>query len=152
MTPQRRERFRRDVSEMKLKTGNEKRERLLQVVGAAMMVVGIGVGFVTYQASLNMSDVRDVESSMILTVVMLAVAVAGAALFLTFTLTRFLRLWLLRQLYEGQAHVDDVVDGLARRDVDLVGTGNGRDVATSGDTAPPVAAGPDLTKAPDAGR
>jgi hypothetical protein len=31
-------------------------------------------------------------------------------------MARFLRLWLLRQLYEGQANVDRVVDAVTRRD------------------------------------
>jgi hypothetical protein len=32
--------------------------------------------------------------------------------FLRYSLARFLRFWLLRQLYEGQAHVDEVVAAL----------------------------------------
>lgn len=112
-TPERMERFRRDIADLKLRTGRERRERIAQGIGAAMMIVGVVVGLVTYQASLNQDDVRDVQSSTILAVVMLAVAVVGAALFLTFTLTRFLRLWLLRQLYEGEAHVDEAVERVA---------------------------------------
>jgi hypothetical protein len=42
----------------------------------------------------------------------------GAAVFLRYSLARFLRFWLLRQLYEGQAQVDQLVAHL----------GNGRDV------------------------
>ena len=43
---------------------------------------------------------------------MLALAVAGAAVFLRYSLARFLRFWLLRQLYEGQSHIDQVVAAL----------------------------------------
>jgi hypothetical protein len=43
---------------------------------------------------------------------MLALAVAGAAVFLRYSLARFLRFWLLRQLYEGQAQVDRLVGEL----------------------------------------
>jgi hypothetical protein len=35
--------------------------------------------------------------------------VLGGALFLRYSMAKFLRFWLLRQLYEGQAHVDEVV-------------------------------------------
>ena len=47
---------------------------------------------------------------------MLALAVVGAAVFLRYSLARFLRFWLLRQLYEGQAHIDQVVAALGERD------------------------------------
>jgi hypothetical protein len=45
---------------------------------------------------------------------MLAVAVTGAAVFLRYSLARFLRFWLLRQLYEGQSHIDQIVGALGR--------------------------------------
>jgi hypothetical protein len=47
---------------------------------------------------------------------MLGVAVLGAAVFLRYSMARFLRLWLLRQLYESQANVERVVDAITRGD------------------------------------
>jgi hypothetical protein len=44
---------------------------------------------------------------------MLALAVAGGAVFLRYSLARFLRFWLLRQLLEGQAPIDAVVGALS---------------------------------------
>jgi hypothetical protein len=35
--------------------------------------------------------------------------------FVRYSLARFLRFWLLRQLYEGQAHIDQVVAALGGR-------------------------------------
>ena len=64
---------------------------------------------VAYKVSLDKSDPRDISSLEILAVGMLALAVVGAAVFLRYSLGRFLRFWLLRQMYEGQAHVDQVV-------------------------------------------
>jgi hypothetical protein len=70
------------------------------------------VAFLAYQLSLGKDDQRDIQSLQILASSMLALAVAGAAVFLRYSLARFLRFWLLRQLYEGQAHVDEVVAAL----------------------------------------
>src|SRR5712692_4581885 len=100
--------FKSDVSEMKLKTGTASRDTLFQVSGALLMVVAVVVALITYSASLNQSDTRDVLSSGILAVAMLGVAVLGAAV--------FLRHWLLRQLYESQANVERVVDAITRGD------------------------------------
>jgi hypothetical protein len=92
--------------------GSAKRDGLLQAAGAVVMVVGVVVAFVAYQLSLGKDDPRDIESLTILAVAMLALAVLGAAVFLRYSLARFLRFWLLRQLYDGQAHIDQIVGAL----------------------------------------
>jgi hypothetical protein len=104
--------FRSDVSEMKLRTGTAGRDTAWTVVGAVLMAVGVIGAFIVYQASLNQDDQRDVESGVILAVTLLGVAVAGAALFVRYSIARFLRLWLLRQLYEGQANTDRLVEAI----------------------------------------
>jgi hypothetical protein len=91
-----------------------KRDGILQAVGALAMVAGVVIAFVAYQLSLDKADDRDIQSLTILAVSMLALSVAGAAVFLRYSLARFLRFWLLRQLYEGQAHIDRLVSALGQ--------------------------------------
>jgi hypothetical protein len=79
------------------------------VVGLVAMIGGVVGALLAYKLSLGKSDPRDISSLEILAVGMLAVSVAGAAVFLRYSLGRFLRFWLLRQMYDGQAHVDQVV-------------------------------------------
>lgn len=101
------------------------------VLGASAVAMGVGlVGmFVAYQSSLGSSDPRDIQSLIILSLFMIGLVVAGAAVFLRYSLARFLRFWLLRQLYEGQSHLDELVAALApsaRLDADRpVGDRNG---------------------------
>ena len=102
------ERLKSDAAELNVKKGAG-RDGLWQVVGAVAMAAGVAVAFVAYQLSLAKDDQRDIQSLQILAVAMLALAVVGAAVFLRYSMARFLRFWLLRQLYEGQAHVDQVV-------------------------------------------
>src|SRR5207244_10112307 len=78
-TSDRMDQFKSDVSDMKLKTGTAGRDTMLQLSGAVLMVGAVAVALITYSASLNMSDTRDVLSSGILAVAMLGVAVLGAA-------------------------------------------------------------------------
>ncbi len=115
-TSDRIEQFKADVAELKLKTGTAGRESVLQALGVVLMVAGVGVALIAYQVSLSQDDPRDIQSGIILAIAMLALTVVGAALFLRYSLAKFLRFWLLRQLYEGQAHVDQVVDAVTRRD------------------------------------
>jgi hypothetical protein len=88
------------------------RDTWWQAAGAVAMGVGVVVAFLAYQLSLNKSDPRDISSLGILAVSMLALAVVGAAVFLRYSLARFLRFWLLRQLVEDRAHIDRLVSAL----------------------------------------
>jgi hypothetical protein len=106
-------RLEQEAANLKVST-SAKRDGILQAVGAVVMVAGVVVAFVAYQLSLNKSDDRDIESLMILAVSMLGLSVAGAAVFLRYSLARFLRFWLLRQLYESQAHIDRLVGAMGQ--------------------------------------
>lgn len=110
------ERLKSDAAELNVGKGAG-RDGLYQAAGAVAMGVGVVLAFVAYQLSLGKDDQRDIQSLQILAVAMLALAVAGAAVFLRYSLARFLRFWLLRQLYEGQSHIDQVVAALGERAV-----------------------------------
>jgi hypothetical protein len=105
------ERLRSDAAELKVGRSGA-RDGLWQAIGAVAMTAGVVIAFVAYQLSLAKDDQRDIQSLQILAVAMLALAVVGAAVFVRYSLARFLRFWLLRQLYEGQAHIDQVVAAL----------------------------------------
>jgi hypothetical protein len=109
------ERLKSDAAELNVGK-SEGRDGLYQALGAVAMGVGVVVAFAAYQLSLGKDDTRDIESLQVLAVAMLALAVVGAAVFLRYSLARFLRFWLLRQLYEGQSHIDQVVAALGDRD------------------------------------
>jgi len=109
------ERLKSDAAELKVGKGAG-RDGLYQTLGAVAMGVGVVMAFAAYQLSLAKDDTRDIASLQILAISMLALAVVGAAVFLRYSLARFLRFWLLRQLYEGQAHIDQVVAALGDRD------------------------------------
>jgi hypothetical protein len=105
------EQLRSDAAELNVRRSGA-RDGLYQAAGAVAMVAGVVVAFVAYQLSLGKDDSRDIQSLQILAIAMLALAIVGAAVFLRYSLARFLRFWLLRQLYESQAHVDQVVASL----------------------------------------
>jgi hypothetical protein len=108
------ERLKSDAAELNVRKGAG-RDGLWQAVGAVAMIAGVALAFVAYQLSLGKEDSRDIQSLQILALSMLALAVAGAAVFLRYSLARFLRFWLLRQLYEGQEHIDQVVAAIGGR-------------------------------------
>ena len=112
MTDNRIDQFKADVAELKVKTNRGRRDSALQSLGLVLMIVGVVVAFIVYQSSTNESDPRNIQSEIILAITMLALSVIGAALFIFASLARFLRLWLLRQVYEGQENVVRVLAAL----------------------------------------
>jgi hypothetical protein len=122
------ERLKSDAAELNVGK-SAGRDGLYQALGAVAMGVGVVVAFVAYQLSLGKDDTRDIESLQVLAVAMLALAVVGAAVFLRYSLARFLRFWLLRQLYESQSHIDQVVAALGDRD--RAGTGEQKVVGST---------------------
>jgi hypothetical protein len=113
-TNERVERFKTEAAELNLKAGNASRETQLQWVGAIAMVAGIVIAFIAYAGSGGLSDQRDVQTQTTFAIAGLALTVGGGIVFLRYSLGKFLRLWLLRQMYEGQAHVDQIVESVKR--------------------------------------
>jgi hypothetical protein len=107
--------FKSDMGEMKLKTTGSSKEGALQILGVVFMVAGIVMAFAIYQSSKSQSDARDIQSNIIIAIGSLSITVTGAAMFLRYSMAKFLRFWLLRQMYESQAHIDEVVAAVKER-------------------------------------
>ncbi|MBX3286053.1 MAG: hypothetical protein KF703_11970 [Actinobacteria bacterium] len=102
MAPDRRQQFEADIAKVRLRTGASANEPRLVALGVALMGAGAAVALVAFVVSGSQADTRDVLSTVILAIFGLALAVAGAAVFLRYSIGRFLRFWLLRLIYEQQ--------------------------------------------------
>ena len=107
--------FKTEVTDLNLKTGNASREDAVDPRRRAD-------GRWHRRRLLHLHLVEepgqrqlDVGSAIAYTVAWLTLVVAGAALFLRYSLAAFLRMWLLRQLYEGQANTDRLIETIADR-------------------------------------
>ena len=105
--------FKSDVTELNLKAGNAGREKIVAAFGVLLIIVGIAGAFLAYVSSKNLNDARDVQTQIVFAVAFLTLVVAGAALFIRYSFAAFLRMWLLRNLYEGQANTDRIVEAIA---------------------------------------
>lgn len=143
------ERLKADAAGLRV-TSSGRRDGAYQVAGAVAMGVGVVLALVAYQISLKKSDNRDILSLIILAVGMLTLTVAGAAVFLRYSLARFLRFWLLRQLVEGQEHIDQIVRALPGSTLRLEPqegkvASRGNDLDHEDETKPPVSGPPSVT-------
>jgi len=102
MAPERRQQFEADIAQVRIKTGGAGNEPRLIALGGVLMVVGAALALIAFIVSGSQSDTRDVLSTVILAVLGLSISVIGAAVFLRYSIGRFLRFWLLRLIYEQQ--------------------------------------------------
>ena len=106
--------FKTDVNDMKLKAGSAGRDRTFQVIGFLLMVAGIVVAFLAWVSARNQSADIEVSTLVCLSAAGLGLVIAGAAIFLRYSLASFLHMWLLRQLYEGQQNTQSIIDAVKR--------------------------------------
>jgi hypothetical protein len=106
--------FRAEVEALKLKTGAGSSERILQIVGAVLMVAGIVVALVAYVTANGQNsgdlaiDNLEHNELIILSLAGVAMSVTGGFVFLRYSLARFFRFWLLRQIYESRSLIDEL--------------------------------------------
>ena len=106
------EELRTEVAQMRLRDPATSRDRALLVLGAVLMVGGIGVAIYGYALSHSTSDQRQQLDALIVAIVGLSVSITGAALFLRYSFAQFLRFWLARLTYEQHAQTDRVVEAI----------------------------------------
>jgi hypothetical protein len=108
------EQFEEEIRRLRVKGGNAEPERKLVVLG----VVAVVAGFVV--AAIGIGMVRGAEDSLsqgdglAQTILGVAIAVVGVVLWARYSLSRYLRYWLVRQIYEDRAATDRVVDAIER--------------------------------------
>jgi hypothetical protein len=96
------DRFRRDLAEMKIREPRVGRDGLLLKLGGLLLLAGIVVAIVAYSMSHSTSNPLQQRDAFTIGLIGVTISIAGAALFLRYSLAGFLRFWLARFLFEQQ--------------------------------------------------
>jgi hypothetical protein len=110
--PERVEQFKEEIASMRLRDPSTARDRLLLRLGIAGMVVGVAHGVYAYTLSHGTTNALQQRDAIVIALLGVAVTVAGAALFVRYSVAQFLRFWLARLTYEQQAQTDRVVEAI----------------------------------------
>lgn len=110
------EQFRSEMEDLKLKGSSGDAERWMLIAGIILAVVGLALAIMGAIQVVNAGDDPATQragmaSGSLLGLVLL---IAGCALFIRFSLGRYLRFWLVRLVYEGRADTDRIVDAIDR--------------------------------------
>lgn len=111
--PDRAQRFREEVAKLRTRTDTTAVERRMLRAGWVLMALGVAVCLAAWLSSMSQAYMEDQLESIVLAISGLGLVVAGAAVFLRYSLGRFLRLWLLRLIYEARTPPDERQDAAA---------------------------------------
>ena len=107
--------FRSEVADLDIKTPADSGERTYLLIGIVLMVLGGGLIFAGYWGASGTGVLAE-QIPYVLSggFLGLGVMLVGAAMFVRYSLSRYLRYWLIRTIYEERAQTDKVVDSLGR--------------------------------------
>ena len=110
------EQFKSDIADMQVKTsGKPTVEKANSVFGIVLMVASVVIAIGSYVQAGQADNALDQNELIVLALTCVCMAIVGAALWIRTALVRFWRFWMLRSLYEGQAHLDEVVKAIRDR-------------------------------------
>ncbi len=110
---QRIDQFKSDIAELEVKTPADGSERWYLLAGIISMVVGVVLILGGYIGASGTALVAE-QIPYLLSGGALGVGfiIVGGALFVRFSMSRYLRFWLIREIYEQRAQTDRLVESL----------------------------------------
>jgi hypothetical protein len=103
--------FQSEVRELKVSGGRANPERTGKILGGLAMLVGLVLAIIGYFMSHGTTDPLEQNDAQLLAIVGLTLAVIGTGLYVAFSLTRYLRYWLVRLIYEQRDSTDRIISG-----------------------------------------
>ena len=106
--------FTEEIAAMKLRGARSDRERWLLVLGVVSLIAGVGLAaFGGFQASGTAVFADQIAYLATGTLLGIALVIAGTALFVRYSIARFMRFWLVRLVHENRTETDRIVSALA---------------------------------------
>jgi hypothetical protein len=106
--------FSAEIADLKLSGAKGDRERWLLGLGTVLLIAGVALAVIGGMQASGASDPGD-QWAFIATgsLIGLALVVAGAALFVRYSVAKFMRFWLVRLVHEHRSETDRLVEALA---------------------------------------
>ena len=112
------DRFARELADLKISDPAAGHPRLWQRLGGVLMVLGIVLGAAAYLVSHRTTSSLTQGDAITIGLGGVTVAVVGAAIFLRYSLTGFLRFWMARQSFELNMLAERAFPGAPRANSD----------------------------------
>ncbi len=110
MSPSRLQQFEAEVTKLKVSGGGANPERTAERAGIGLVVGGFVIAFISWWSAYNAGNFADLDRAAIFAAIGIGIALVGAIVWIRYSLTRYLRYWLIRLVYEQREQTDRLVD------------------------------------------
>jgi hypothetical protein len=114
MSTARLEQLRDETAKLKVTGGMANPERLAGKWGIGLTIFGFVVAFVSWWSAFNAGDYASIYRSEIMAVIGVGVSIVGIVIWIRNSLTRYLRFWVIRLVYEQREQTDRLIEALER--------------------------------------
>ena len=114
MSSERLAQLREEVSKLKVTGGMANPERLAGKWGIGLTIFGFVVAVVSWWSAFNAGNFESIHRSAIFAAIGIGIAIVGMILWIRNSLTRYLRFWLIRLVYEQREQTDRLIAALER--------------------------------------
>jgi hypothetical protein len=111
----RRDEFEAEIRRLGVKGGNAEPERWLVVLGVLAVIGGFALAAWGVSLVLGSSNPLDQNDGLAQAVLGVGIAIVGVVLWARYSLSRYLRYWLIRQVYESRTSTDRIVEAIERQ-------------------------------------
>lgn len=109
------EAFESEIRSLKLRAGSAEGEKWLLLIGIAMGVAGVALAVLGgVQTAADSNEFNQRAAMATGSFIGIALLIGGAALFIRYSLARYLRFWLVRLVHESRANTDRIVEAIER--------------------------------------
>ncbi len=109
--------FDQEIRRLRVKGGKAEPERRLLALGVVLVIAGFAVAWWGIVIVRSAESGLDQGDGLAQTMLGIGIAVVGAVLWARYSLSRYLRYWLIRQIYEDRASTDRIVEAIERGNV-----------------------------------
>ena len=104
--------FEAEVAKLKVTGGGANPERLGSRWGIGLTIVGFVVAVIAWFSAKDSSDVNTILRSQIFAFIGVGIAVVGIVIWVRNSLTRYMRYWIIRLVYEQREQTEQLIQGL----------------------------------------
>lgn len=112
MSTARLEQFEAEVGKLKVTGGGANPERLGAQWGIGLTVLGFVIAIIAWWSALNSSQAVTGIRSQIMGIIGAALAIVGIIIWVRNSITRYLRYWIIRLVYEEREQTDALIKAL----------------------------------------
>jgi hypothetical protein len=103
-----------EVSKLKVTGGMANPERLAGKWGIGLTILGFVVAIVSWWSAFNAGNFESIHRSAIFAAIGIGISIVGIVIWIRNSLTRYLRFWIIRLVYEQREQTDRLIAALER--------------------------------------